>query len=172
MIQERIKPWQGKEARYALVFGIGLVVLGIVISTLTPTLYATGAIEGHTDCMWPLSFFGLVLASLGGPYVISESLRAGRTRRLFDQAFTTAEAQIIDHYIVEHESVDPEGFTHTTTAYLVAFVFSVQSDAGEEKITLQTNVGKQFFDTVQEGQMLTVRYANADPRIVLLEGEW
>jgi hypothetical protein len=47
----------------------------------------------------------------------------------------------------------------------------VQFYAGEAQVTLRARVSKPFYDSLSPGATVAVRYAAADPRIALLEGE-
>jgi hypothetical protein len=80
-------------------------------------------------------------------------------KHVFEEAHTTTEARILDRDFKE---------THDIWYYYV----TIQFDADGKQMTLSASVSEELYDKAEQGKTLTTRYADANPRIVLFEGEW
>jgi hypothetical protein len=103
---------------------------------------------------------GVVFGALG----LSAYLDSRRTFNAFRHAPMTAQATILDRHVKVEK--DRYGEREWRT-YWVVFRF----DAGEGQVALRAMVSKPLYDSAEPGTVVAVRYAAANPRIALLEGE-
>ena len=84
--------------------------------------------------------------------------------RAFRTGSTVTQGLVIDRF--PDPQLDANGQVACEVYYLV-----VRFEAGSGQMVLQARVGEPLYAASWRGQMLSVRYAHADPRIALLEGE-
>jgi hypothetical protein len=104
------------------------------------------------------------LGVIFGALVLSAYLGSRRTLNTFRQSPMTAQATILDRHVKVEK--DRYGEREWRT-YWVVFRF----DASEGQVTLGARVSKPLYDSAEPGTAVAVRYAAANPRLALLEGE-
>jgi hypothetical protein len=100
----------------------------------------------------------------GGSRIILAGVQSWRARSVFEAGFTTTKARVVgrEQRVVRGPPSGSDG---------VLYYVTVQFDAAGEPVTLVADVGVDLYERAQKGRTLTVGYADADPRIALLEGE-
>jgi hypothetical protein len=86
-----------------------------------------------------------------------------RARRTFWEDSMVTTATCLARHLGEYE----DEYGRTSYSYYVTVWFQ----AGQEDVLLEAPVDKNTYDTIDRGQTLPIRYANADPRIALLGNE-
>lgn len=101
--------------------------------------------------------------------LIRGALRNWRYRQSWNNGYSTASA-IIKSSIKEKITGE---LSPTTYICWLTVQFHLSSLASsEESVTLKAQVASDLFATVDEGQSIPIRYARANPRIALLQGEF
>ena len=107
---------------------------------------------------------GLVIL-VSGAKIALNAMQGGEAFRSFARNATTTHATVLDRFI-EHKD-DREG-GDGSEIYIMVVRFVVDG----QRLTLQAEVDARMYAESWRGQTLSVRYANTDPSIALLEGEW
>jgi hypothetical protein len=110
---------------------------------------------------------GILFIGVGvifGALVLSAYLDSRSALDTLRRSPMTSQATILDRQVKVEK--DRYGEREWRT-YWVVFRF----DAGEGQVTLRARVSKLLYDSAEPGTVVAVRYAAANPRIALIEGE-
>jgi uncharacterized membrane protein YraQ (UPF0718 family) len=99
-------------------------------------------------------FAGIIIAYVFTRYSAMQEMKKGKTRTL---------TEVIGRYV--EESYDPEGDSVSTYYIIFRFV------AVEKEWIIKTMVCQKLYDIASRG-VLSMIYANSDPRCILFEGEY
>jgi hypothetical protein len=152
----RTKPHRAQNAFVTVLFG-----LVIVLFSAGWTILWFRNVEGL-----PM-FCGLTgLVILGaGLKIVVDAMRGGGGVRAFARNSTSTDATVLNRY-TEHQAGADIGDSRETYYIVVRFV------AEGQQRTLHAEVDEHMYTACWRGRPLSVRYANTDPSIALLEGEW
>lgn len=139
-----------------------LIGLGVAVGVGIPTFV-------QDPSLGPLVFIFVGLVFLyAGLYTAGLDLRewvlALTHRRTWQGLQVTADGQIIDRTIKEHE----DSYGNVSRTYWLTFQF----DSTDGSVALKARVDKAYYERFSEGDPVVVRYALENPRLALLEGEW
>jgi hypothetical protein len=150
----RTRPTKGWETFGTVAGGVVVIAFSVVW-----TIVWFSSTEGVLAL---LGFVGLFFIYQGVKMII-DAARSEKAMGVLEDASTTIKATVLDRYIKEHS----DEYGRKSYTYHIA----VQFDAGGKRLTLAARVSKGVYNARERDQTLTVRYANADPRIVLIAGE-
>ena len=153
-IMPRIKPAKGWETFKAVSSGLVLIAFSVVW-TIVWVISAEGLLAF-------LGFAGLLFIYHGVKMII-DAARSEKAMRVLERGFTTIEATVLDRFIKERYD------EHRNESY--TYHIAVQFNAAGKQVALAAQVGKAVYSAREQDQTLAIRYADADPRIILIQGE-
>jgi hypothetical protein len=121
--------------------------------------------EGFPPLAWPGLFFvcaGLACMCVGLACVV-DAVTGLWAMRVLRNGSTVTGAAVMDSHFEAHDSGDGGRFY---TYHLV-----VQFPAGGRGLGLRATVSQKVYNVSRTGRPVMVRYAHANPRIALIEGE-
>jgi hypothetical protein len=106
--------------------------------------------------------FGLILPLIGLACIVG-AVRGMRAMSVLRKASTSTEAAVLDRQCTTTVS-EPGGV-------FCSYHLVVQFRVWGSPLALEATVSRKVYDAIEGEQSVNVRYADADPRIVLIEGE-
>ncbi len=153
-ISDRREPTTGWEARRKAAVGLVFVTFSLVwIAMSLDSTEGVGALLGGV--------LGLVIVSTGLGCLVG-AVQGLKATAILRKASTPSRAVVLHRYSEEHQNEDGKYCTY----HLV-----LQFQACARPVTVRATVPQHVYNAAQEGQSVNVRYANADPRIALIEEE-
>jgi hypothetical protein len=149
----RRKPTREPSAFVTALFGLVIVLFSAAWVALW-----FGNVEGAPKL---LGLTGVIIL-LSGAKIVWNAIRGGDARHAFVRAHSTTTGTVLDYH-----TETSEGEWAREKHYV-----TVRFDVDGVPWTLQAEVSETVYEACWRGRPLSVRYANADPHIALLEGEW
>jgi hypothetical protein len=152
-VQDRIKPRPGS--------GLSTVLGGVLFCVMGILALRYGGPGGVTR-VFALIFIaaGVVFGALGLSVYVGSRRSLGALRR----SAVTSRATVVDRQVEVSKDRYGEREWHRCWVFF-------QFYASEGQVTLKARVSESFYDRVEPGATVGVRYAAADPRVAVLEGE-
>jgi len=154
---DRIVPTKSWETFLTIAIGFLIIAFGVAWCIEMPT-----TAEGTVDKLW--GFFGLFYIFIGS-IIIVDSVKSKKAMNEFEKATISTEATVLDRYTEEDFVV---GYGGCSSSYYVV----VRFDAVEKQYFIKAMVSKKLYEKAEQGNILSVTYANSNPCILLFEGEY
>ena len=100
---------------------------------------------------------------LAGSWLMWRGKITEKERNEFVEGHSAVEGRVLNRYEQAHHGDRGDTYTYHVTVHF---------ETNEGLFELDANVAKSLFNSVSEGQTISVRYADSDPTIAMLEGEW
>lgn len=170
---KRIKPVGEGDVTCISIIGISIWILGLGIAIGIFSIYSTdNQVIGSqfTDSRSILKFIKFLLMSLllmGAFYLLGNwffrrsKLRAS-TRKIYQGGNQSTQGNVVDKHVRGKHDMD------SPPQYFITVQFNTES----ESYTLSSEVNRWVYKNATKGGNIGIRYAEADPRIALFEGEY
>jgi len=135
---------------------LSFAIFGLMFSCFAAAFFSEWFV-GYFEAIFGISFTvfaGIIITYAFIRYSAMQEMKKGKTRTL---------ATVIDRYV--EESYDGEG--GTVSMYYIIFRFV----AVEKEWIIKTMVCQKLYDIASRG-VLSMIYANSDPKCILFEGEY
>lgn len=143
-----------------IIAGAVLSIIGFVICMAVIFMA-----EKHTSSMiYVLMSFAFIPVGL---YQVLDGVRGYGAMNLFKEGATLTDAKVLSRYTEDNIAGGDYGYGAVSENYYI----DIRFNASERRYIVNSEVSEEIYENAEPGNLITIKFANSNPCVLLFEGE-